>query len=86
MADEYTGKVAYQMERERYYAIPDHVQDNMVNPDQCRTVNWVPDNDDDDDPGGHFELVPESEDTFPVDESESGTWNMTLDNEPDQLI
>lgn len=71
----YEGKVAWCIEDERLYAIPDDVEDKRVNPDFCRTVLWIDDSPDDpDDLSGHFELVPEAEDTYPVTESERGNW------------
>lgn len=70
MAEEYTGKVAWDTAESRYYAIPDEVEDKYVLADDCQTVNWIADNDDPEDLGGHFELVPESEDTYPVAKTE----------------
>lgn len=80
----YEGKVAWCTEQDRYYAIPDEVEDRLVNPDKCRTVNWFPDNDDPEDRGGHFELVPEGEDTYPRKDEAVGNWDQTGKN-PMQL-
>jgi hypothetical protein len=67
MADPYTGKVAWSCEEERLYAIPDDVEDKNVSPDECRSVLWVDEAPDDPDDGaGHWELVPEAEDTYPA--------------------
>lgn len=79
----YGGKVAWCTEQERYYAIPDTTEDRFVNPDKCRTVNWFPDNDDPDDLGGHFELVPEDEDTYPREDELVGNWDQTGDDPND---
>lgn len=77
MAEEYRGKVAWCIEQERLYAIPDEVQDNLVNPDLMRTVKWIDDTPDDPDSlEGHFELVPEDEDEYPLDAETVGSWDM----------
>ena len=78
MAEEYTGKVCWSSEDLCYYTIPEDVDDKQFDPRDGQKARWIADNDDPEDPGGHFELIdpddePEEVAEIELMELEAGT-------------